>query len=154
MVKVVVAGPRPNNLGADFGLRDQIWRRISRNLAFHIQDAEVVMSGGAIGVDLLALIVAHRLGKKTKLFAPYSGQERQWPVEAQRIYFTVCRQVDEIFPFPGGSPDRFKPIARNRRMLEEGDRLVAVDVGSAGTKNAIEQARTMDTIKEITRMKV
>lgn len=154
MLKIIVAGPRPHSLGADFGLRDQIWRRISRKVAFHIQDADLVMSGGAIGVDLVALIVAHRMGKKTKLFAPYSGQEREWPPEAQRIYFTVCRQIDEIFPFPGGSPDKFKPIARNRRMLEEADRLVAVDVGSAGTKNIIEQARTMATIKEITRMKV
>lgn len=133
-------GHRPDKLG---GYNAPTIMRVTKLASTYLQHVkpELVISGMAQGWDMcLAQACVHN-GIPFDAYIPFVGQEQVWP-QAARLYYhellKLARRVEIC------SPGGFSTIAmtrRNRRMVDDCDKLVALWDGTAGgTGNCIAYA--------------
>ena len=100
-----------------------------------------VVSGMAAGFDQLGARVALELGIPVTPAIPFVGQEKKWPAWAQTEYKKLLKRClpPKVVCDPGYAP--WKMDARNRWMVDVGDKGVACWDGSlGGTNNCIQYA--------------
>lgn len=99
-------------------------------------------TGMAPGADRMAAKLL--LGRaRVVAVVPCRGFGRFWPEGERREYEELLRQVDEVVFYPGGHYERWKPLARNRWMVERSKLVIAVHDGRrhGGTWYTVQYAR-------------
>jgi uncharacterized phage-like protein YoqJ len=136
-MRVACTGHRPDKLGGWVEgnpthqkvarwLRQQLARLQKKHLDIHL------ISGMALGVDTWAVDAALQLNIPYTAALPFEGQEKLWPVDAQRIYKNLIMKAHTVYYVGGPGWHWSKFHARNRWMVDQSEALLAVFDGSSG----------------------
>jgi|688.fasta_scaffold40197_4 uncharacterized phage-like protein YoqJ len=152
-MKIAVTGHRPNKLGNEYSMDGPVSKRITSSLTDFVlsQKPEMLISGMALGVDLLFAKVAieHRIPFTAAV--PFIGQELRWPQCSRDRYAQILSLASEVVVVCPGGYSAFKMQKRNEWMVDHCDLLIAVwDGTSGGTANCVQYAQS--TSKEIFRI--
>lgn len=138
---ISITGHRPNKLGCEYnheGLySDSIKWYFSK--VFKELNADTIISGMAIGVDLIAASVCLDLGLKLICAVPFPEQDSRWPKQTKRFYQEILKQGKSICVSERFSKKAFQ--TRNEWMVNHSDLTIAIwDGTSGGTGNCVEYA--------------
>lgn len=146
-MRIAVTGHRPDKLGGydrNTPTRAHLRHAFRTLLLSLVADAWCrgdrhveVITGGALGIDQDFAGVAVRAGVPYALYVPFPGQERLWPAEAQRTYAELVKRASRVVlcadSAPSGHGDAGRLLlARNKRMVDDADVVVAAWDGSTG----------------------
>lgn len=151
MRKITLAftGHRPNKLNNEYNggpMSDNIKARIIsgirklEEMGFEIQ----IISGMALGIDMIAAEIAIELGLTWTAAIPFLGQETAWPKESQDRYHRLLSKTTKIVYVsePGYTPSKMQ--IRNEWMVDMCDLLIGVwDKSTGGTMNCISYAKSV-----------
>lgn len=138
-----VTGQRPKSLGLDtFNPKDPIWKDSERYITTMIirHTPKRLVSGGALGFDMVAAKAAIDANIELYLFMPFEGYD-SWPEkDRNRLQWLRERATEERFICePGYAPWKYQK--RNEAIVSESDFICAFHDGSSGgTKNCIDAA--------------
>jgi uncharacterized phage-like protein YoqJ len=105
-----------------------------------------VMSGMALGWDQAVALAAISLGLPLIAAIPFVGQEKKWPVPAQRIYQGILQKAKEVVIVSEGGYEEWKMLARNEYMVDRANLMLALWSGEpGGTANCIKSAKQVGT---------
>lgn len=127
-------GHRPDKLGGygqDNPQREWIKAGIT-HIITRIVYPEMIIVGGALGVDTWAAEVAHELRIPFVVAVPFKGQESRWPQASQDYYRMMLQHAAEIKIVCPGEYSIEKMHARDKWMVDKGQWLCAVWDGSNG----------------------
>lgn len=102
---------------------------------------DVIISGMALGIDVLAVASAIKLNIPFVAAVPFKGQESVWLKSAQEHYHNLLRQAKEVVYVsePPFSVDKLKK--RNKYIVDNSDMMIAMQANnSSGTQHTIEYA--------------
>ncbi len=101
-----------------------------------------VIVGMALGWDIALGIAAIQLGIPLIAAIPFKGQERLWNSEDKYLYYVVLEQSSKSVIICDGGYEARKLMLRNKWMVDNCTRLVALYDGSqaGGTANCIKYA--------------
>ena len=144
-MKASVTGHRPEKIGGYNPMNEVrvALRKAMRTKLIELAPEEAV-SGMALGIDQDFVSVCIDLGIPFVAAVPFLGQESEWPLESQRIYFQLLDRAIRIETIcePGYAP--WKMQKRNEWMVDyigEDGRVIAVWDGSpGGTGNCVRYA--------------
>jgi uncharacterized phage-like protein YoqJ len=145
MTMVMVTGHRPVGIGGyrtpnptEQWVRENLRSVLNGFLRKYRGDLKV-MSGMAIGTDLIFAEVALSLAIPVYAAVPFTGQESKWPDSSQRHYHNLLRQCEKVLVVcePGYAP--WKLLARNKFMVGRAQHAIAVWNGEpeGGTAHAV-----------------
>jgi len=107
---------------------------------------EFIITGGALGIDTLAALIAIHNGITLVVAIPCKNQEKIWPQKSKDLYLQILNHPNTRPYYV--SKEEFTPWCMSKRnewmvdQLDEHDLLIAVwDGSSGGTENCIEYAR-------------
>ena len=131
MTVVGVTGPRPSTLDGDYTLTSALWQWIRARLAeaYEQLDAGTVISGMALGVDMLAAEVALERGLKLTAAIPFAGHDRRWGLDSIRRCEAILARADKVVTVSGGGYSAAKLYKRNEWVVDHADVMVAVWTG-------------------------
>ncbi len=143
-------GHRPLKLGGEYNMNGPVsnaLRAVTREVLLR-EDPDEVVSGMALGFDMILAEEAIELGFLVTAAIPFEGQELSWP-EVSRLRYRRLLEHDAVTKLvcaPGGHSNH-KYIHRdrvmvNRAMASPSGRLIAAWDGSAGgTRTTVMYAR-------------
>lgn len=153
MKKIAVTGHRPNKLGNEYqgrGIYSDSIRKFMRDIVVAEKPDEMI-SGMALGVDMIFAEIAIELGIKLTASIPCRNQERIWPAASQLKYnkilsYELCTKVmvnDKDY-------DPKYMLSRNVWMVDQisgpDDKLIAIwngDTKNSGTGHCVNYAKKM-----------
>lgn len=153
MIEMIVAvtGHRPSQLGWGYDLRNEKYKYLYWVLKKYIEafDARHCISGMALGVDTIFSFAAIRYRDKNpnknvivECAIPCLNQDSKWSDKDKKIYRYLLDNSDKITMV---SNESYRPelmMKRNKYMVDQCERLLAVWNGNkGGTKNCIDYAR-------------
>lgn len=143
-----VTGHRPNKLWGEYsdeGL--QLVYNVFLDYFYKAEDVGSIMTGGALGVDTAAALVAIKLNKPVILALPFVGLEKVWDSKkAIERYYRIAEYAEqngEVVIVSEGDYSGEKLFIRNKYMVDNSDRLVALHNPkhtSGGTAHCINYA--------------
>lgn len=136
-------GHRPDKLG---GYTDQVYQllRTIATEALRIHRPDVVISGMAMGWDMALAATALDLRIPLVAAIPFHGQEAQWPSRVQLFYTHLLAKADALVVTSKGEYAAHKMQTRNRWMVENCSKVLALYDGSGGgTANCVKYAWKM-----------
>lgn len=144
-------GHRPGQLGG-YNEHNETMTRVRKLLHNLIQRAIAngytrFVSGMALGLDMVAANLVLQERKKNsdvKLVAaiPFKGQEKKWPIHAQKAWLAVIEQADEVYYVSDPGYAAWKMQKRNEWIVNQSNALIAVWNGrKSGTGNCVEYAK-------------
>lgn len=150
---ITITGHRPNKLGNEYGMNGLYSQKIYKKLSEIVDEMQPkkVISGMALGVDLIWANLA--IKKRIPLIAaiPFEGQEKKWPSSSQQIYLKTLSQASQKIVVCSGGYASWKMQKRNEWMVDNSDLLIVVWDGSAGgTFNCVNYA--VDNSRDILRI--
>lgn len=142
---VAVTGHRPDKLGG--------WRPcpehdlVKTGLLASLTDLQpsILLSGMALGTDQWTVEIAINLGIPFVPFLPYATFGENWPPRAQLHLQWLLSQASQkpVIVCEGGY-EKWKLDARNRWMVDNCQRIIAVYAGlPGGTRNCLEYAMSV-----------
>lgn len=156
---VAFTGHRPANFNHKYDLKDPIYdpikEELNRNIEALINDGhDTFITGGALGVDMLAFFCVHKLKAKyphikNKLAIPFKGYYKQWKDDGVKYIKTMIKMMDEFVNvseqgarYNSGGNVVEQLQLRNEYMIDNCDAVIAVWDGSkSGTHNCIKYAK-------------
>lgn len=103
---------------------------------------KVVISGMALGWDTALADAAVELDIDLWAYIPFIGQEKRWPEASQAHYTRLLTLAEKVVVCSEGGYAAWKMQVRNKRMVDDCDRLLALWNGSdGGTANCVRYAR-------------
>lgn len=139
-------GHRPNKLGNEYqmvGPYSDFIRKEIKAILLH-DKPNVIISGMALGVDMIFAQCGIDLGIPVIAAIPFKGQESKWPFKSIRVYQNilanklVCQKI-----VSEGDYSAAKMQTRNEWMVDNCDVLVAVWDGTpGGTGNCVKYAES------------
>ncbi len=152
-MKIAITGHRPNKLNKEYDGKGPMsnWLRGEINKTLDKHNPDTLISGMALGVDMLFAEVAIARGLNLIAAIPCRGQEKVWPQKSQQRYneilsYSKCSKVYVSENYSGWAMQK-----RNEYMVDNADLLIACWDGTAGgTGNCVQYARKVN--KEIIRI--
>lgn len=143
MLPMVVCGTghRPDKLNREYDLKGPLTKSIAEEVykAFDAVKPDVVISGMALGFDMIIAICAIKKGIKLHAAVPFAGQEKKWPEESQKLYNGILRRAGEVTIVCEGGYAAYKMQHRNQWMVDNSEKVIACWDGSdGGTKNCVD----------------
>lgn len=144
---IAITGHRPHKLGREYDgvgpYSDYVRQELEKT--FTERQAKLVISGFALGVDQIAVEVAHSLGIDVFAAIPCDGQEKIWPKKSKEKYKQLLMlAIANVVVCPGGY-EKWKMYARNRYMVDKAGVTVAVWNGtSGGTYDTVKYTREVE----------
>lgn len=140
-----LTGPRPKSLGMGaFDPGSLFWRQVSMHLAAAFgRDVTGVISGGALGFDMIGAKVAVDRGVGVELALPFKEYESKWADDDKvRLKWLVNRAIKTTYVSePGYAPWKYQ--VRNEYIVDNCDYLIALWNGMpGGTANCVKYAGT------------
>lgn len=153
MTTLGVTGHRPRSLGlGKFNPRDRFWKDVY-NYTYDLlrySDVDKLISGGALGFDMISAKVAVDLNIYLELALPFYGYDRRWSrLDRERIEWLKmrCDHV-EVVCQPGYAP--WKYHARNHYIVDNSDEMLALYNGNGGgTGETVDYAEKQDVLTTI-----
>jgi len=150
-MKIAITGHRPNKLGFDYDFTTPLMHSIKNRIIQVLDEKKPtkVISGLAIGIDQLFVLIAIEKNIPFIAAIPCFGQEKVWPKKSQDLYrkilsnslCTIHRCYDDSF----GHYTKTCMQNRNIWMADNCDLLIAVWDGShGGTYNCIQYAKSIN----------
>jgi uncharacterized phage-like protein YoqJ len=140
-----VTGQRPKSLelGA-FDPKHPVWQDAYAFVQLSIRQtgATRLISGGALGFDMIAGKAAVEAGIKLELALPFPGYDKRWgEKDAKRLRWLINRANSWHYVCePGFAPWKYQ--TRNEYIVDECDYLLAFHNGKhGGTKNCLDYAK-------------
>lgn len=123
-----ITGHRPQQIDNNFDYTSSAWQWIRSELTktFEFHKPDMIISGMALGVDMLAVEVALDLGIKVRAAVPFEGQELKWPTAQQKIYRDLLSKCNDVFMVSDGGYAPWKLHARNQFIVDNSHFMVAV----------------------------
>lgn len=146
---VSFTGHRPDKLGG-YNLPNPTYLHVCRQIDKALRELkpEKVISGMALGVDQWAANIAIKLGIPFIAAVPFTGQEKAWPPQSQKVFNNLLSKAAEVVIVSEGGYSAFKMQIRNQWMVDRADLVMAIWDGSkGGTGNCVEYAKSKN--KEI-----
>jgi uncharacterized phage-like protein YoqJ len=107
-------------------------------------DVQAAVVGGAQGWDTLAARACHLEGIRYHVFVPFTGQELQWPQQAQERYRAMLAHAYSVRVVSPGPYAPWKMQKRNEAMVNHSLELWACWDGSpGGTANCVAYAQSV-----------
>lgn len=143
---VAGTGHRPPRLGLDYSPASNRKLTMFAKAYLEASEPDYVISGGAQGWDQALAHAAQILGIPYVFAIPFEGQERKWPVEAQRRYNALRDKALEAIVVCEGGYEARKFIVRDEFMVIASHRVVALwdGIEKGGTYQTVAYARKMD----------
>lgn len=147
-------GHRPTKLGGYYGekaekIQEEVYAALLNTIEeLHAQGFDHFISGGAVGVDQLAMTAVLELrerGLKIKLTVarPFPSQDVKWPDHIRVAYQKLLEHADNVVNVSEDPYTVEKMHIRNHWMVDESLAVIAVyNGGYGGTKECIDYART------------
>lgn len=145
-MSIAVTGHRPDKLGGYNNVEGfKAIRRHMRAFLLEAPEGEIeLISGGALGIDLLWMQTGILIDFPVIAALPFPGYDSRWPDASRREYekwLDKCREVRYICE-AGYHPAKMQ--TRNEWMVQQADSLVAYWNGSAGgTCNCVAYAQAI-----------
>lgn len=141
-------GHRPKKLNNEYngGPMTENIKSFMRNFLV-TRRPEMVISGGALGVDQMWAEVAIELEVPVIMALPFQGFEGVWPPPSQAKLERLLNHdlIKEVLYVSEPGWAAWKMQKRNQYMVDNSDLLVAIwDKGPGGTANCVEYARKKD----------
>jgi len=144
---LAITGHRPNKLNNEYNhigscsnyVKDE-FKKIFKKLS-----VDQIISGAALGADLLAIETAIELQIPVTAAIPCDNQEKIWPKSSQDFYRELLQHplVTKHIVCPGPY-QAWKMFKRNRWMVNRANYLVAVWNGTrGGTYDTVDYARSI-----------
>ncbi len=136
-----VTGHRPFRLG---GYGAPVYNRLTdlaRNVFAELEVKEIV-SGMALGWDQACVDAAIDLGIRFTAAIPFEGQELTWPLASMLKYRKMLVRANSVEIVSKGRYSADKMFKRNRWMVDDCDKLIALWDGGArsGTADTVRYA--------------
>lgn len=141
--RLAVTGHRPNRLG---GYSYLIQRKLVDFAIKQIRKLEpkLVITGMAIGWDQAVAEACERLLVPWHAYVPFEGQELVWPTETQLEYHKLLGAASKKRIVCDGGYEAWKLKERNRAMVHDCTRLLALWSGMpGGTGHCVAFARQL-----------
>lgn len=137
-----ITGSRPHKL-AD-GAVPYIYKELfTRMKNFKKQGGEVVITGGAHGVDLWASEAALKAGLELHTYVPFPQQADKWVAAEQEMYRDILEK-SQVRVF-GDAPKNSLYFERNHAIVDDSDLMLAVypaHATSGGAYSTMKYAQT------------
>jgi len=146
-MKIALTGHRPNKLGYDYALISPLAKALEERLQqiVDIYKPEAMISGMALGADMLWAKLAIRNGVALHAYIPFEGQENKWPLKSREQYWEVLSHASLKMYVSKPGYAAYKMQVRNIHMVNDCDLLVAVWDGSGGgTANCVGYAKSRE----------
>lgn len=150
---VAGTGHRPPKGGLDYFMGESriapgnsiCWHKIERFFEDHPIGQVGVITGMALGFDMLLARVARQLNIPYTAAVPFIGQESRWPREAQKVYNDLLDDAHKVIVVSEGGYSAKKMQVRNEWMVDHADMLIAWwDGSNGGTANCVRYAQSQD----------
>lgn len=102
----------------------------------------IVISGMAVGWDIMLARAAKELGLELWAYIPFRGQQNEWPLSARKEYLDLLSYATVTkVAMPGFNIKAYQ--IRNEMMVQDCDQILALWNGKkyGGTWNCLEYAR-------------
>jgi uncharacterized phage-like protein YoqJ len=147
-------GHRPDKLNKEYDLKGPLTKAIAAEVykLFEVLEPSEVISGMAIGFDMILAVCAIRAGIPLTAAIPFAGQELKWPEPSQVLYRRILEEksVSPIIVCEGPYA-AWKMQRRNEFMVDRADEIIACwDGTDGGTGNCVKYA--MSKKKKINRI--
>lgn len=147
---VAFTGHRPDKLGG-YNNNSPLNKKIRHAIHDKLIELkpELVITGGALGVDTFAAVECHSLAIPYWVVSPCQNHGSNWPKVSQTIYRIICENAARHIQFDKPySPKAMQE--RNEFMVDHCDILIAVWDGSpGGTANCVAYAKSPEEPKHI-----
>lgn len=141
---VGVTAHRPQSIDNDFSLTSPKWEWISKELKGFFEDINptVVVTGMALGGDMLAAEVAFDLDIKVRAVIPFEGQESLWEEDQKKRYHEILKNCFDVFYTAEGGYANWKLHARNHFIVDNTNVMCAIWNGGyeGGTGSTVKYA--------------
>lgn len=134
-----ISGTRPFRLSASQITLAQ-GRLIEGIRSFKAQGGEVVITGGALGVDTWAAFAALNEGLQLITYVPFPQQADDWTPAERRKYQEMLDASKEVRVF-GETPDNRLYFARNHAIVDDSDITLAITTSRSGRSGSIATAQ-------------
>jgi len=142
---ITLTGHRPQKLGDEYngvGPYSDWMRFVLRGLLEQHEPSKVI-SGMALGADMIWAEVALNLNIPVIAAVPFRGQETIWPKKSKDRYFGILKQCEQTIMVSQGIYAAFKMQKRNEWMVKNCSFVVAIWDGSeGGTANCVKYAES------------
>ena len=104
---------------------------------------ELILSGGALGFDSLAMDAALALNIPYRIAVPFRGQETIWPYKSQERYRNFIDKAESVVIVSDGGYSPEKMETRNRYLIDNSDLVLACldpNLKKSGTLNCVRYA--------------
>jgi uncharacterized phage-like protein YoqJ len=129
----------PLRVAVKEAIKEKLQRAISK---FGESHSIVAITGGALGVDQDAALVAHSLNLPFIVAIPCKGQDSKWPLESRTQYRKILSFASKIVMVYDGPYNYTCMQDRNKWMVDHCNVLVAIwDGTSGGTAHCVNYAR-------------
>lgn len=141
---IAFTGHRPNKLDSDYRLSGpkviQIRSDIVKNLAVLPAVSEFIV-GGALGIDMLAALIACEFNVPYTVAVPCLNQDAKWNPACKSMYAAILERARKVYYVSNTPYDSICMQKRNEWMVNNCDTLYAVwDGSNGGTGNCIKYA--------------
>ncbi len=141
MLVVCGTGHRPNKLGGEYDLKGPLTRLIAEEVykVFDRIKPDVIISGMALGFDMILAVCAIKKGITLHAAVPFAGQEKKWPAQSQKLYASILSKAADVTIVCEGAYAAHKMQHRNEWMVDNSEKIIACWDGSdGGTKNCVD----------------
>lgn len=147
-------GHRPNKLNGEYDLKGPLTKAIANKVyeTFELIHPDEVVTGMALGFDMILAVCAIRAELKFTAAVPFKGQELNWPEASQRLYNSILEnRLCSPIIITEGPYAAWKMQTRNEWMVNRATEIVACwDGTEGGTGNCVKYA--IQTGKKIHRI--
>lgn len=137
---IAATGHRPRKLG---GYDEAIYHLLVLLAVEYLKDQkpDKTISGMALGWDQAFTEASISLGIPFIAAVPFKGQEKMWPGESQKFYYSLLKKANEIVYVSDGEYSPKLMQVRNEWMVDHSDKICALWDGTyGGTANCVRYA--------------
>lgn len=138
-------GHRPNKLNNEYDLKGPLTKAISIKVydIFNLISPDEVVTGMALGFDMILAVCSIRAGIKFTAAVPFKGQELSWPLASQRLYNSILENtLCTPIIISEGPYAAWKMQTRNEWMVNRANEIIACwDGTEGGTGNCVKYAQ-------------
>ena len=142
-LNIGVSGHRPGNLfGYNLSHPGYTYLREEFKKILLEKKPTRILSGAALGWDILCSEEAMKLKIPVHFYVPFLGQEKMWPTISQEYYKLLLNKAEKVIICSEGGYLAAKMQIRNQKIVDDCNLLIACynQIDKGGTFNCLQYA--------------